>query len=193
PGDGHRDRSEGNDGNQAPARRRPCQAYGAAPGKTAARHGAQLLSVGKGRQGIRHCRSCHGHPQEGLRHGRSRHQRPEKMRLPLLAVRDVVIFPHMSLPLSVGREKSIKALETSMQDYNKRVLVVAQKQAQTEDHALTDLYTVGVVADVVQFLRMPDGTLKVFLQGLTRARSLEPDFVEAKGCWTAEAEDIAEP
>ena len=115
------------------------------------------------------------------------------MRLPLLAVRDVVIFPHMSLPLSVGREKSIKALETSMADYNKRVLVVAQKQAQTEDPQLADLYTVGVVADVVQFLRMPDGTLKVFLQGLTRARTVEPDFMEAKGCWSAEAEEMPEP
>ncbi|MFH1724754.1 MAG: endopeptidase La [Elusimicrobiota bacterium] len=89
--------------------------------------------------------------------------------LPLLAVRDVVIFPHMALPLSVGRQRSIMALEQAMQS-GKLVAVTAQKKASVEDPKESDLYTVGVLAEVIQFLRMPDGTLKVFLQGIVRAR-----------------------
>jgi len=90
-------------------------------------------------------------------------------RLPLLAVRDVVVFPHMALPLSVGRERSIKALEQAMQA-GKLVAVTAQKKASIEDPKEGDLYKTGVLAEVIQFLRMPDGTLKVFLQGVTRVQ-----------------------
>ncbi|MBI4345928.1 MAG: LON peptidase substrate-binding domain-containing protein, partial [Elusimicrobia bacterium] len=92
------------------------------------------------------------------------HSAERPSRLPLLAVRDVVVFPHMSLPLSVGRERSIKALEAAAQ--GKRVFVVAQRQAAIEEPSAKDFFVVGVVADVVQSIRMPDGTLKVFLQGL---------------------------
>ena len=114
------------------------------------------------------------------------------MKLPLLAVRDVVVFPHMALPLSVGREKSVKALEAATQDFNKRILVVAQRQAQVEDPTISDLYPVGVLAEVVQHLKMPDGTLKVFLQGLSRVRIVEPEFLSAKGFWSAGTAEITE-
>ncbi|MEK7657147.1 MAG: endopeptidase La [Elusimicrobiota bacterium] len=100
-------------------------------------------------------------------------------RLPLLAVRDLVVFPHMSVPLSVGRQKSIKALEAAQ---GKLVAVTAQKRADIEEPQAADMYPVGVVAEVAQFLRMPDGTLKVFLQGLTRARLVEPRLLEG-GYW----------
>jgi len=91
------------------------------------------------------------------------------IRLPLLAVRDVVIFPHMVLPLSVGRQPSIKALEVAMKA-GKLVAVTAQKKASITEPKESDLYKVGVIAEIVQYLRMPEGTLKVFLQGVSRAR-----------------------
>ena len=90
-------------------------------------------------------------------------------RLPLLAVRDVVVFPHMSIPLSVGREKSIKALEAAQQA-GKLVAVTAQKSAAVEDPKESDFYAVGVLCEIAHFMRMPDGTLKVFLQGIRRVR-----------------------
>ena len=91
-------------------------------------------------------------------------RRPQ--RLPLLAVRDVVVFPHMVLPLSVGRVKSIQALEAAMRDHDKMLCVVAQRDMQLEDPGVADLYVAGVLVEVVQYLKMPDGTLKVFLQAL---------------------------
>src|SRR5579862_7678092 len=112
-------------------------------------------------------------------------------RLPLLAVRDVVVFPHMSLPLSVGREKSIKALEAAAP--LKRVFVVSQRQAAVEDPEAKDLFTVGVLAEIVQSIKMPDGTLKVFLQGVCRARALKPKLDEAKGYWETDLELPEEP
>jgi ATP-dependent Lon protease len=90
-------------------------------------------------------------------------------RLPLLAVRDVVVFPHMVLPLSVGRPKSVKAIEAAMAGHGKRLAVVAQKDVAVEDPKPDDVYQTGVLVEVVQYLKMPDGTLKVFLQGLARA------------------------
>ena len=107
------------------------------------------------------------------------------VRLPLLAVRDVVVFPHMVLPLSVGRPKSIKALEAAMKD-QKILAVVAQKQVQLEDPQPADLYSIGVLAEVVQFMKMPDGTLKVFLHGHTRLSASALDFSEENGYWTAQ-------
>jgi ATP-dependent Lon protease len=106
-------------------------------------------------------------------------------RLPLLAVRDVVVFPHMVLPLSVGRPKSIKALEAAMKE-TKLLCVVAQKQMQLEDPRPADLYTMGVLVEVVQFMKMPDGTLKVFLQGLCRAVTTKLELATEKGFWEAE-------
>ena len=109
-------------------------------------------------------------------------------RLPLLAVRDVVVFPHMVLPLSVGRAKSIMAIETAMMDSDKLLYVVAQKEMQLEDPQPRDLYGLGVLAEVIQFLKMPDGTLKVFLQGVCRAKAVKFDLLQEKGYWEAELE-----
>jgi ATP-dependent Lon protease len=90
-------------------------------------------------------------------------------RLPLLPVRDIVIFPAMVLPLAVGRDKSIKALEEAMASH-RLVFLVAQKHVQTEDPSPDDIYRIGTVAEVLQLLKMPDGTLKVLVEGIQRGR-----------------------
>ena len=87
-------------------------------------------------------------------------KRPVK--LPLLAVRDVAVFPHMMLPLSVGRAKSIKALEAAMKESDK-LLPSSPRRTSARGPQPADLFT-GVLVEVVQFLKMPDGTLKVFLK-----------------------------
>ena len=106
-------------------------------------------------------------------------------RLPLLAVRDVVVFPHMVLPLSVGRPKSVKAIEAAMQKHDKLLVVVAQKDVLVEDPKTDDVYRMGVLVEVVQYLKMPDGTLKVFLQGIARASVAQMEFASAAGHWEA--------
>ena len=101
---------------------------------------------------------------------------------PVLPLRDVVVFPHMAIPLFVGREKSIKALSAAMQD-DKRILLVAQKTADTDDPRPQDLYEVGTLASILQMLKLPDGTVKVLVEGVRRARisnlDLSGDFVTA--------------
>ncbi len=89
--------------------------------------------------------------------------------LPLLPLRDVVVFPHMVIPLFVGRPKSIKALDVAM-DAGKHILLVAQKSAAKDDPAAEDLYSIGSVATVLQMLKLPDGTVKVLVEGAQRAR-----------------------
>src|SRR6187397_925999 len=89
--------------------------------------------------------------------------------LPLLPLRDVVVFPHMVIPLFVGRPKSIKALDMAM-DAGKHILLVAQKQAAKDDPVAADLYDIGSVATVLQMLKLPDGTVKVLVEGTQRAR-----------------------
>ena len=96
----------------------------------------------------------------------------EQVDLPLLPLRDVVVFPHMVIPLFVGRPKSIKALETSMES-GKSILLVAQKTAAQDDPTPEDLYDTGSVATVLQMLKLPDGTGKVLVEGNQRARVLE--------------------
>ncbi len=96
----------------------------------------------------------------------------EIIQLPLLPLRDVVVFPHMVIPLFVGRPKSIKALETSMES-GKHILLVAQKSAAQDEPATTDLYDTGSMATVLQMLKLPDGTVKVLVEGNQRARVLE--------------------
>src|SRR5512147_1867215 len=96
----------------------------------------------------------------------------EQIDLPLLPLRDVVVFPHMVIPLFVGRPKSIKALETSMES-GKSILLVAQKTAAQDDPTPDDLYGTGSVATVLQMLKLPDGTVKVLVEGNQRARVLE--------------------
>jgi ATP-dependent Lon protease len=118
-------------------------------------------------------------------------KRPAK--LPLLAVRDVVVFPYMMLPLSVGRAKSIRALEAAMKDADKLLAVVAQKDVQLEDPKAEDLYRTGVLVEVVQYLKMPDGTLKVFLQGVARVEVSSLDYETERGYWQAELEYPEKP
>jgi ATP-dependent Lon protease len=89
--------------------------------------------------------------------------------LPLLPLRDVVVFPHMVIPLFVGRAKSIKALEAAMEE-GKNVVLVAQKSAGNDDPNPEDLYDVGSVASILQMLKLPDGTVKVLVEGVHRAR-----------------------
>ncbi len=89
--------------------------------------------------------------------------------MPLLAVRDIVVFNYMILPLFVGRDKSIKAIEAALND-KRYVLINTQKDEQTEDPTMDDIYEVGTVAMIMRMLKMPDGRLKVLVQGLSRAR-----------------------
>jgi ATP-dependent Lon protease len=93
--------------------------------------------------------------------------RPETLELPVLPLRDVVVFPHMVIPLFVGRDKSIRALDLAMEG-DKRILLVAQKSAETDDPVAEDLYTIGTLAQVLQLLKLPDGTIKVLVEGMSR-------------------------
>src|SRR3546814_1125852 len=86
---------------------------------------------------------------------------------PVLPLRDVVVFPHMAIPLFVGREKSIHALDLAMEG-DKRILLLAQKSAETDDPEAGDLYEVGTLAQVLQLLKLPDGTIKVLVEGVSR-------------------------
>ena len=104
-------------------------------------------------------------------------------RLPVLPLRDIVVFPHMIVPLFVGREKSIRALEEVMRD-NKRILLVAQKNPGDDDPAPEAIYDTGTVANVLQLLKLPDGTVKVLVEGIARAHvnsfTLRTDLYEAE-------------
>src|SRR5437870_11484066 len=91
------------------------------------------------------------------------------LRVPLLPLRDIIVFPHMVVPLFVGRQKSIRALEEAM-NKQKFILLAAQKDAKTNDPAEDDIYRVGTLGTVVQLLRLPDGTVKVLVEGKKRAR-----------------------
>ncbi|WP_295899327.1 endopeptidase La [uncultured Vibrio sp.] len=99
-------------------------------------------------------------------------ERSERIEIPVLPLRDVVVYPHMVIPLFVGREKSITCLESAM-DNNKQVLLVAQKQADTDEPEQEDLFTVGTVATILQLLKLPDGTVKVLVEGQQRAKITE--------------------
>ncbi|WP_213637412.1 endopeptidase La [Providencia rettgeri] len=96
-------------------------------------------------------------------------ERSERIEIPVLPLRDVVVYPHMVIPLFVGREKSIHSLEAAM-DHDKQVMLVAQKEASTDEPGVNDLFAVGIVASVIQMLKLPDGTVKVLVEGLRRAR-----------------------
>jgi ATP-dependent Lon protease len=96
-------------------------------------------------------------------------ERSERIEIPVLPLRDVVVYPHMVIPLFVGREKSISCLEAAM-DNDKQVLLVAQKEADTEEPTIDDLYTTGTVATILQLLKLPDGTVKVLVEGQQRAK-----------------------
>ena len=104
--------------------------------------------------------------------------------LPVLPLRDVVVYPHMVIPLFVGRDKSIKALESAMEG-GKKILLVAQKNATTDEPTEADIYNVGTVASVLQLLKLPDGTVKVLVEGLHRSEVT--GFQEAEDFYQAES------
>ena len=114
--------------------------------------------------------------------------RSESPVLPVLPLRDVVVFPHMVIPLFVGREKSIRALDIAVEG-DKRILLVAQKAADTDDPEAGDLHEIGTMAQVLQLLKLPDGTIKVLVEGLSRARA---EKVHAQdGALFASAHEVA--
>src|SRR5918993_537328 len=106
---------------------------------------------------------------------------------PLLPLRDVVVFPHMVIPLFVGRPKSIKAMETAM-EAGKSILLVAQRSAAKDDPAPEDMYAIGCVSNILQMLKLPDGTVKVLVEGGTRAQIRQ--VVDVRTHWVAEASAI---
>jgi ATP-dependent Lon protease len=107
--------------------------------------------------------------------------------VPVLPLRDVVVYPHMVIPLFVGREKSIQALDAAMQS-NKQILLVAQKSADVDDPVIADMYAIGTLANILQLLKLPDGTVKVLVEGGERARILQ--FVDEEEFFTAQLETL---
>lgn len=107
--------------------------------------------------------------------------------LPVLPLRDVVVYPHLVIPLFVGRTKSVKALEIASEG-DKRILLVAQKSASKDEPEANDLYEVGTIATVLQMLKLPDGTVKVLVEGIQRVKVT--GFVETEECFAAHAELI---
>ncbi len=111
--------------------------------------------------------------------------------LPAIAIRDVVLFPHMALPLSVDRPKSVAAIENAL-IAGKFMLALAQRKSTVNDPAPGELYAYGVVAAVAQSLKMPDGTMRVFLEGRRRARVVKLELDKEKSCLMAEVEYVDE-
>jgi len=110
--------------------------------------------------------------------------------LPLLPLRDIIVFPHMVVPLFVGREKSINALEEAMAG-DRELLLAAQKKAKTNDPREEDIFAVGTIGHIIQLLRLPDGTVKVLVEGKVRARI--NGFEQSNPFFACEVEDIPEP
>ncbi|MDD2867912.1 endopeptidase La [Neomegalonema sp.] len=114
---------------------------------------------------------------------------PTVSRHPVLPLRDIVVFPHMAAPLYVGREKSVRALESVMRD-NRQILLATQREAGNDDPTPEDIYQTGVIASVLQLLKLPDGTVKVLVEGRSRARIRR--FVENEAFYEAEVETLEE-
>jgi ATP-dependent Lon protease len=111
----------------------------------------------------------------------------ENTLLPLLPLRDVVVFPHMVIPLFVGRTKSIKALESAM-EAGKSIVLVAQKSAAKDEPATEDMYRIGSIANILQMLKLPDGTVKVLVEGTQRAKVLH--VIDEKSHFDAEIQPV---
>ena len=109
-------------------------------------------------------------------------------RLPILPLRDVVVYPHMVIPLFVGREKSVVALDQAM-EAGKEILLVAQTRADVDEPSTDDVYEIGTIATILQLLKLPDGTVKVLVEGSQRAHIRDLEIGE---CFSAEAEPLAE-
>src|SRR6195952_3527409 len=108
---------------------------------------------------------------------------------PVLPLREIVVFPHMIVPLFVGREKSIRALEEVMK--NDRFILLATQMNATDDDPATDaIFTTGTLASVLQLLKLPDGTVKVLVEGDSRARITS--YLPTEGYYEAEAEAVAD-
>ncbi len=117
-------------------------------------------------------------------------EHPKGALFPVLPLRDIVVFPHMIVPLFVGRDKSVRALEDVMKD-DKQILLVTQKTAAQDDPAPTDLYHVGTIGTILQLLKLPDGTVKVLVEGSERAQITE--FTDNEEFFQAYADVMAEP
>ena len=113
----------------------------------------------------------------------------QRVEMPVLALRDVVVYPHMVIPLFVGREKSIRCLDAAMAN-DKQIFLVAQKDAGVDEPEQDDIYNVGTIATILQLLKLPDGTVKVLVEGNVRGKvsglsKTEPYFA-------AEVEQVAD-
>ncbi len=107
--------------------------------------------------------------------------------IPVLPLRDVVVYPHMVIPLFVGRERSIDALDAAMKD-NKQILLVAQKEAEVDEPEIADLYEIGTLANILQMLKLPDGTVKVLVEGVQRSKVLH--YKETESYFSAVVTEI---
>ncbi|SVE20028.1 uncharacterized protein METZ01_LOCUS472882, partial [marine metagenome] len=112
-----------------------------------------------------------------------------RTRYQMLPLRDVVVFPHMVLPLFVGREKSINALEEAVQS-GKQIFLAAQHDAADDDPAPENIFGIGTVASILQLLKLPDGTVKVLVEGVSRAGIV--NYVETEDSFVVDAAPIAE-
>jgi ATP-dependent Lon protease len=110
--------------------------------------------------------------------------------VPVLPLRDVVVYPHMVIPLFVGREKSIEALDAAMQD-NKKILLLAQKNAEVDDPEQQDLYDIGTLSTILQMLKLPDGTIKVLVEGGERV--VVDSLLETNGYFSAAVKNLEKP
>ena len=108
---------------------------------------------------------------------------------PVLPLRDIVVFPHMIVPLFVGRDKSVRALEDVMED-DKQILLVAQKNAGQDDPTTDDIYEIGTIGTVLQLLKLPYGTVKVLVEGSQRAKIVR--YTDKEEFFQAEAEMVEE-
>jgi len=121
-------------------------------------------------------------PEEGIRN-------PQDKEYPVLPLRDIVVFPGMIVPLFVGREKSVKALEEVMRD-DKNILIVTQKNAQDDDPTPEEIYATGTIGSVLQLLKLPDGTVKILVEGLQRAQVER--YLQTEEYFLAEASTLEE-
>src|ERR1700753_654551 len=111
------------------------------------------------------------------------------MRLPLLPLRDIIVFPHMVVPLFVGRDKSLSALEEGMAG-DKQLLLAAQRRAKPDDPSEEDIFAIGTVGHIIQLLRFPKGPVKVLVEGRARARIR--GFAQSEPFFVCDVEDVDE-
>jgi ATP-dependent Lon protease len=107
--------------------------------------------------------------------------------LPILPLRDVVVYPHMVIPLFVGREKSVSALDAAMES-DKQILLVAQRSPDVDEPEAGDLYSIGTIASILQLLKLPDGTIKVLVEGTSRAEIVA--YSQRNGLLTGRARSV---